>query len=262
MSKNKKLIILILFAALLFSGVFLFKSSGSGAKILWELSDGGKWLLPLIISASLIDSINPCAFSVLILTIAFLFSIGKLRSKIIQIGGFYIFGIFTIYILIGLGILQALHIFNTPHFMAKLGASLLIILGGINIINDLFPAFPLKLRIPHFAHHRMAELMEKGSVPTAFILGALVGLCEFPCTGGPYLMVLGLLHDKITYLKGLIYLLIYNIVFISPLVIILLLAGNFALPERIKIWQQSERSRMRLSGGIAMVILGILIFLL
>ena len=195
---NKKFAVLIFISVFIFGVVVFFKFSASGAEVLWNLSNGGKWLLPLLVAASLIDSINPCAFSILILTIAFLFSIGKLRSGILQIGGSYIAGIFAVYMLIGLGILQTLHLFNTPHFMAKVGALFLLILGAINIINQLFPSFPIKLRIPESAHRKMAELMEKSSVPTAFLLGGLVGLCEFPCTGGPYLMVLGLLHDQAT----------------------------------------------------------------
>ena len=108
----KKLLFLVLAAIVLFALVFFFRAGNIGTATLWNLSNGGKWLLPLVGVAALIDSINPCAFSILILTIAFLFSIGKFRSSILKIGGSYIFGIFVVYMLIGLGILQALHIFN------------------------------------------------------------------------------------------------------------------------------------------------------
>lgn len=259
---NKRLVILITVGVLLFASVIFFKAGNIGTTTLWNLSGEGKWLLPLVGVAALIDSINPCAFSILLLTIAFLFSIGKMRSGILKIGGAYILGIFVIYILIGLGLLQALHLFNTPHFMAKVGAVLLIALGAINLVNEFFPSFPIKLRIPHAAHRAMAELMEKGSIPTAFFLGGLVGLCEFPCTGGPYLMVLGLLHDQGTYLAGVGYLLLYNLIFILPLVIILLISSDALLLEKVKSWQRRERNMMRLGGGIAMVILGVIIFFL
>ena len=258
----KKLLFLVLAAIVLFALVFFFRAGNIGTATLWNLSNGGKWLLPLVGVAALIDSINPCAFSILILTIAFLFSIGKFRSSILKIGGSYIFGIFVVYMLIGLGILQALHIFNTPHFMAKVGATLLVALGAINLINEFFPSFPIKLRIPSAAHHKMAELMERSSVSMAFILGGLVGLCEFPCTGGPYLMILGLLHDQTTYFTGISYLLLYNAIFVLPLIIILLISSNAALLEKVKNWQQKKRSLMRLGGGIAMIALGIIIFLL
>jgi len=248
--------------ALLVAAVLFFRMGNIGTGALWSISNEGSWLLPLVLVAALIDSINPCAFGILLLTVAFLLSIGKARLGILKIGGAYVMGILAVYFLIGLGILQALHLFNTPHFMAKLGAGLLIVLGAINLISEFFPSFPLKPRIPHAAHKKMAELMEKASIPTAFVLGALVGLCEFPCTGGPYLMVLGLLHDNTTYLTGVGYLILYNAVFIIPLVIVLLIASDATLVEKVRAWKQSETKHMRLWGGIAMIILGLSIFLL
>jgi len=259
---SKKLGILVAVGIIFIGLIVLFRESGAGTAFLWRISDGGTWLLPLVGVSALIDSINPCAFSILILTIAFLMSIGALRSGILKIGASYVAGIFLVYLLIGLGIVGTLHIFSIPHFMAKLGAALLIVLGIINLVNHFFPAFPIKLRIPSFAHHKMAELMEKASLPTAFLLGGLVGLCEFPCTGGPYLMVLGLLHDQATYLKGFGYLILYNLIFILPLVIILAIASDRGLLERVQAWQRKENKFMRVGGGLAMIALGIIIFFL
>lgn len=257
---TKKLGFLLLGTVVLFGLVTLFRMENIGTTALWNLSEGGTWLLPLIGVAALIDSINPCAFSVLILTIAFLLSIGKMRSSVLAIGGAYILGIFLVYLVIGLGLLQALHIFDTPHFMAKVGASLLIALGLINITKEFFPAFPLRLAIPQVAHRKIATLMDKASVPTALALGALTGLCEFPCTGGPYLMVLGLLHDQSTYYAGAGYLVLYNLIFVLPLALILLIASDQTLLAKVQAWQQGERRLMRWGGGVAMVGLGAFIF--
>ncbi|MEK7661980.1 MAG: cytochrome c biogenesis protein CcdA [Patescibacteria group bacterium] len=257
---SKKLAILVSAVVLIFGVVLFLKIGNIGTTALWNLSNEGTWLLPLVGVAALIDSINPCAFGILLLTIAFLFSIGKMRGGVLKIGGVYILGLFTVYILIGLGILQALHLFNTPHFMAKIGSALLIVLGAINLINEFFPSFPIKLRIPQAAHHKMAELMNKASLPTAFLLGALVGLCEFPCTGGPYLMILGLLHDQVTYLSGVWYLILYNLIFVLPLLLILFIAGDGTLTEKVMEWKKSETKHMRVWGGIAMIVLGIIIF--
>jgi cytochrome c biogenesis protein CcdA len=259
---NKKLVLLVALSGTILALVVFFRFGSLGTNFAWNISNGGTWLLPLIAISALVDSINPCAFSILLLTVAFLLSVGKLRSSILAIGSSYIFGIFLAYLAIGLGILQALHLFNTPHFMAKVGATLLIALGAINLINEFFPAFPVKLRIPHSAHRAMAGLMDKASFPTAFLLGGLVGLCEFPCTGGPYLMVLGLLHDQVTYLRGLGYLLLYNLIFVAPLAILLLIASDSRLLAKAQEWQKQERRGMRIGGGIAMAALGLLILFL
>lgn len=257
----KRLAILVSLAILLGIAAIYFGSTSS-ASLVWKLSQGGKVLTPLVVIAALVDSVNPCAISVLLLTIAFLFSLGRLRSGIIKTGFLYIFGVFLIYLLIGLGILQALHIFGIPHFMAKVGAALLILLGGINLINEFWPSFPVKLGIPHSAHRKIAELMEKSSMPAAFFLGVFVGLCEFPCTGGPYLIVLGLLHDNQTYFLGLGYLILYNLIFVLPLLVLLFIASDKSLLNKIQEWKKTNLRGVRLWGSIAMIVLGIFIYMI
>jgi cytochrome c-type biogenesis protein len=257
---NKTLAALAGLGVLLLGAVIFLQWGAAGTALLWHLSHEGTWLLPLVVVASLIDSINPCAFSVLVVTIAFLFSLGKLRSNILRIGGSYILGIFVVYTLIGLGILQVLHLFDTPHFMAKVGAGVLIGLGLVSLANHFLPAFPLKPKIPAAAHHRMATLMETASLPSAFLLGGLVGLCEFPCTGGPYLMVLGLLYDQTTFAAGLGYLMLYNTIFVLPLGIILFISGDKSLVRKVEEWKREKTKTMRLGGGTAMVALGLIVF--
>ena len=252
----------VVLAAVLVGMILFFKLAPGGAGYLWNASRGGQWLLPLVLVASLLDSVNPCAFSVLLLTIAFLFSLGRARGQILKVGGFYIFGLFTVYLLIGLGIVGTLHLFNTPHFMARAGAIAMILLGLLNLINHYLPGFPIRLGIPQSAHQKMGGLMERASLPAAFVLGGLVGLCEFPCTGGPYLLVLGLLHDQGTYLKGLGYLVLYNLIFILPLWVVLALSSNQALLTKVQEWKKQETKKMHLYGGLGMIALGLLILLI
>lgn len=241
----------------------LLKSSSSATGFIWDLSAGGTRLFPLVSITALIDSINPCAFSILLLTIAFLFSLGTFsRTRILQIGSVYVLGIFVAYLSIGFGIIEALHLFNTPHFVGRIGALLLVALGIINLLNYFFPGFPIKLQIPKAAHGKIADLMQKTSLPAVFLLGALVGLCEFPCTGGPYLMVLGLLHDAQTKYRGLGYLIWYNVLFVLPLIITLLLASQREVLDKLQNWKRTNLKAVRLWSGIITVILGLLIYYL
>lgn len=216
--------------------------------------------MPLVVAAAFLDSVHPCSFSILLLTIAFLFGMQMGRKKILQIGGAYVAGIFIAYLFIGLGILQVLHLFDTPHFMGKLGAGLLIAFGAINIINEFFPKFPIKLRIPSALHDMMGGFMKKASFPAAFGLGVLVGICQFPCMGGPYLMVIGLLRDQLTYAKGFAYLLLYNIILIAPLVTVLWVAADKSLLAKMQEWKASNVGRVKFWAGLAMILLGVLIF--
>ncbi|KKR09750.1 MAG: hypothetical protein UT37_C0011G0007 [Parcubacteria group bacterium GW2011_GWA2_39_18] len=240
-------------------GIAILKYSPATASLVWNLSNKGAWLLPLVLISSILDSVHPCSFSILLITIAFLFGMQMTRNKILQIGGVYIAGIFTAYFLIGLGILKVLHLFNTPHFMGKLGATILIVFGVINLVNEFFPRFPIRLKIPSVSHTAMGRLMEKASVPAAFGLGILVGICQFPCMGGPYLMIIGLLHDQINYLKGFGYLLLYNAILIVPLVVVLWIAADKALVDKIQEWKRTNMGGVRFWAGLAMIIIGILI---
>ncbi len=217
-------------------------------------------MAPVIGGAALLDSLNPCAFSILLLTVAFLFSLGRNRHQILAVGGIYILGIFLVYLGIGLGILRALEVLQVPHFMSKVGATLLILFGGLGIIGHFFPSFPVRLKIPESVHAPMARLIDKASFPAALILGGLVGLTEFPCTGGPYLLVLGLLHDHATRLVGLGYLLVYNLIFVSPLIVILLIASREKLLAKVEAWKKDENKNMRLWGGVAALLLGAVMF--
>lgn len=216
--------------------------------------------LAVIGGAALVDSINPCAFSMLFLTITFLFSLGRDRKTVTKIGMVYIGGIFLVYISIGLGVLQALSFFNVPNGLAKIGALAIMLFAGIGIINEFYPRFPIKLKIPQGTHGILAKFIEKGSIPSAFVLGLLVGMFEFPCTGGPYLFVLGLLHDTTTFWSGFGYLAYYNFIFVLPLIIALLGATNAKVAEKIDILRRQETRKSRLILSLIMIALGAIIF--
>ncbi len=256
----KKTLITLAVITVAIIGIVVLKNSSGTSSFIWDLSDKGIWLLPLVLVSSLLDSVHPCSFSILLITIAFLFGMQMTRKKILQIGGTYIAGIFAAYLLIGLGILKILHLFNTPHFMGKLGATLLIVFGVINILNEFFPRFPLKLKIPQVSNSAMARLMERASFPAAFGLGLLVGICQFPCMGGPYLMVIGLLRDQVTYFSGFGYLTLYNLILIVPLIAVLWITADKKIVDKVQEWKKTNMKGFRFWAGLLMIIIGILIF--
>ena len=256
----KRIITILAIVTVAIVGVVLLKNLPGMSTFIWNLSQGGIWLLPLVLISAILDSVHPCSFSILLITIAFLFGMQMTRKKILQIGGLYIAGIFAAYFTIGIGLLKVLHLFNVPHFMGKLGATLLIVFGMLNIINELFPKFPIKLKIPSVSHTAMGRLMEKASFPAAFGLGLLVGVCQFPCMGGPYLMIIGLLHDKMTYFAGFGYLTLYNLILILPLVVVLWIAADKVIVDKVQEWKITNLKGLRLWAGSAMIIIGILIF--
>ena len=205
----------------------------------------------------LLDSVNPCAFAVILLLLAFLFTLRKSRGRILQLGGIYIFTIFVVYFALGLGILRAVRFSDNPHFVALLGSWLLIFLGIINLIEYQWPNFPVKLHLPGLAHQKTNQLIKRATIPATIGMGFLVGLCTFPCSGGIYVSIITLLNAKTTLFWGAIYLALYNILFVLPLIFILLAVGNRLTAKAWANWERQHALKIRLWYGLLMIALGL-----
>lgn len=221
-----------------------------------DLRDDRK-ILPLIIINGILDGINPCAIAVLLFFIGFLFMLQRTKVNIIASGIIYIAAIFVIYFLIGLGLLNAIKISAEPHFMAKLGAGLVIFLGVINLIGFVWQDLPLKLEIPEVSRKKILENLKRATYPSTIVLGILVGLCTFPCSGGIYVATIGLLSFKASYVSGLFYLVIYNLMFVLPLIIILCSTSNRFVIKKVTEWHHSKRRLMKLIMGLIMISFGL-----
>ena len=213
-------------------------------------------LLPAVVITGLLDSVNPCAFAVILLLLAFLFTIRKSRGQIIRLGAIYIGVIFLVYLAIGLGILSTVRLSEEPHFVARVGSYILIGLGVLNLIEYLWPAFPIKLHMPAAAHKKVNQLLKVATVPATIGVGFIVGLCTFPCSGGIYVSIITLLNAKTTLSWGLAYLALYNVLFILPLIIILLVVGNRVVAKQLGTWEREHALTLRLWFGVAMIGLG------
>ncbi len=224
--------------------------------------DRGFWSLwGVVTSSAFLDGLNPCAFAVLLFFIGFLFTLKKTRAKIWQMGLVYIGAIYLAYLLIGLGIAQAIVISGAPHLMAKIGAYLVIGLGVIQLLGIVFPAFPIRLRIPLDTKATLEKWMYKATLPASFIGGFLVGLCTFPCSGGIYVAIIGMLAAQSTATQGALWMLWYNLIFVSPLFILLLLSSNRKATEKLQNLEQAETTRVKLLIGAFMIALGAVILI-
>jgi len=236
-------------------GEALAEARAAGGPLPVGLANLGE-LLPAVVFTGLLDSINPCAFAVILLLIAFLFTIRESRRRVVQLGLVYIGMIFLVYFAIGLGILRAVRLSDDPHFVARAGSWLLIGLGAINLAEYFFPRFPIKLHMPAAAGDKTNEWLRKATVPATVGVGFLVGLCTFPCSGGIYVSIITLLNAKTTLGWGVGYLALYNVLFVLPLLAILAAAGNRLAAKRWAAWERGHARRIRLWYGLAMVALG------
>jgi cytochrome c biogenesis protein CcdA len=132
----------------------------------------------------------------------------------------------------------------------------------LNLAEALIPNFPVKLAIPSFIKPQIAGLMYKTTSISAFFMGVVVGLFEFPCTGGPYLMILSLLHDSSTILTGTFYLIYYNLIFVSPLVLIMILGSSQLVTGKLQSWRKQNSKVTSVVTALATLALGVIIFLI
>jgi cytochrome c biogenesis protein CcdA len=218
-------------------------------------------LLPLVLTTGFLDGLNPCAFAVLLFFIAFLFTIRRTSGTVWLMGLVYIAAIYLAYLLIGLGLMRAVLFSGNHHLMAKIGSWLVIGLGLINLKDYFFPQLPIHLRIPTIAHGTIQNWLKRATFPAAATGGFLVGLCTFPCSGGIYVAIVGLLAAKTTYLQGVGYLGLYNLAFVLPLFIILAGVGNRRVMHHIRLAERSSRRWVRLATGVGMVLVGVVILI-
>ena len=218
--------------------------------------------LPLVLSTGLLDSLNPCAISLLLIYIALMFTLEKGRKAILVFGAFYIGAIYITYFLLGLGLLRVFHLFGVPGLILQIGAWLAILFGILNLKEYFFPNLPVHIRMPYSVRQKANDIAYKASIPAAVMLGVLVGITEFPCSGAVYLTIVAYLQAKETLLSGALYLAIYNLMFVLPLMIIYLVASNRIIVEKIINTQEKLGKKMHLILAALMLALGTFLIVL
>jgi len=223
--------------------------------------------LPAVLMAAAVDGINPCAFTVLLLFITAMLaalqageqSVNAVRARLLSRGGVYIAAIFLTYLSLGVGLLKTLDFFTRQHAPARFGA-LLAILFGLWMLKDFFlPDWGWRLQAPGRVSLIARQSARKATVPALVVGGFLIGLCTVPCSGAVYLGVLSLLALQPTALLGYGYLVLYNIVFVLPLMGILLLAASRPSLNRLAHWNIHHKEWVRLALGSGVVVMGLLI---
>lgn len=217
--------------------------------------------LPVVILTAAIDSVNPCAIGVLVLLIATLLQLSKNKSKMVKVGVIYISAVFFTYLIAGFGLLAFIQRFNISEQLSWIVGVLVIILGIIEAKDFFWYGKGITLAIPARRAEQIKKMMKKVSVPGAVVLGIFVAAVELPCTGGPYLAITTLLA-KIGFSAQVFWLLVlYNFIFVLPLIIILTIVAFGVSAESVKAWKDKQKKWMRLFIGLIMIALGIALIL-
>ncbi|MCK4996683.1 hypothetical protein KAS08_00115 [Candidatus Pacearchaeota archaeon] len=211
-----------------------------------------KLTLGVVVISALIDSINPCAFGVLLFLMTVLLSMGS-SKRALKSGMIYTLVIFLVYLLAGLGIMRLITSFSILD-KVKIFAGIIVLIGGFIELKDFFwEGKGVSLKIPKGAKPKLEKYVHKGTLPALIVLGALVALVELPCTGGIYLAILSLIAEH--GMLGIFYLILYNLIFVLPLILITCFIYKGTRVEKINIWVQKNKRFMRLGAGLVMLFL-------
>jgi len=217
--------------------------------------------LVTVIGAALVDSINPCAIAVLLILIGALLATGNKR-RALQAGLAFTVSIYIVYFLFGLGLFSAIQISGLSYWFYKIIGGFAIAIGLLNI-KDYFwyGGGGFAMEIPKRWRPTLKRLLHSVTSPLgAFLMGFVVCLFELPCTGGPYLFILGLLAEKSTRMGAIPILLLYNLVFILPLIIITFMVFvGMTNVDKANEWKDKNIKVLHLIAGIIMLALGTLV---
>jgi cytochrome c biogenesis protein CcdA len=203
-----------------------------------------------IVFAGLVDGINPCAFTVIVFFITFLSFQGYRKREIAFTGIYFILAVFLAYLLLGIGLFNFLYRLKIFSYVLRivyaLIALLCFILGMLTVYDilrfkktnkaeDMVLKLPEKIKYYihrfiglHYRKTQKENTSKKGLsalVLSAIILGFGISFLEAVCTGQLYLPTIAfVLKTTNLKLQALAYLVLYNLMFIAPLIIVFLFA--------------------------------------
>ena len=227
-------------------------------------------MIPLlrVITLALADAINPCALAVMVMVlVSIIMSNPEKKSKVLLGGLSFTLAVFIGYMFYGFIIINFFKAFAQFSsviypYVTKGLACLAILLGIINI-KDFFCYKPGSLgsEMPLKMRPRVRQLIKKiTGCKGAFIIGIFVTIFLLPCTVGPYIIASGSLSG-LALMKIIPFLILYNLIFILPMLIItLLMYLGIASAEKISNWKERNIKYIHLITGLLLVGLGIVIF--
>ena len=202
-------------------------------EVLSRFESFGPWAVAL---AGLIDGVNPCAFTTIVFFLSTLAYLKKTRREMLLVGGGFTVGMFSAYFLLGLGLLGAVKAFSVSRGLSSglaWGVAIFAFaLAGWSLIDAVRyirsgDAKRVTLGLPKKLKDRIhkvirTHLTTRGLVIGSVTVGFLVSILESLCTGQVYLpTIVFMTRTPGMRAAAVSYLLLYNVMFILPLVGIL-----------------------------------------
>jgi len=224
-----------------------------------------------VVFAGLIDGINPCAFATLIFFVSYLTLSGRQGKEVLWVGGGFTLGVFLAYLAVGLGLYQVLEMVSeTLDVIAKIVYGVTgvfcLVLAGLSFrdykkaregdIHDMLLTLPEPMR------KRINATIRRGRKTRNYILGAfgagiMISFLELACTGQVYLPTIIFVSSiPELRLQAFLYLFLYNLLFILPLVVIFVLVYYGTTSKDLTHWLHEKAAAVKFAMSIVFIALG------
>lgn len=225
-----------------------------------------------VVAAGLVDGINPCAFATLIFFVSYLTLSGRKGKEVLFVGGAFTLGVFIAYLAVGLGLYQVLEMVSEA--MDLISKIVYILTGIFCLVLAVFSLLDflkarkgqingMLLKLPEPLRKRINATIRKGRstrqyIIGAFIAGILISFLELACTGQIYLPTIIFVSSiPELRLQAIFYLVIYNLLFALPLVIIFILVYFGTTSQDLTQFLQKNSALVKLAMSIIFIVLGV-----
>ncbi|MDA8083511.1 MAG: hypothetical protein M0024_07635 [Nitrospiraceae bacterium] len=213
-----------------------------------------------------LDSFNPCAFFVLFTLLGLLIHVQS-RGRILLVGGIFVFFSGFIYFIFMAAWLNIFLLTGQIAAVTIIAGVVALLIAAINIKDFFFFRKGVSLSIPEAAKpklfDRMRRLLKANSFPAIIagtvVLAAAANAYELFCTAGfPMVYTRILTLHALSRASYYLYLAFYNIIYIIPLGLVVVLFAVTLGARKLTEWQGQL---LKLFSGMMMLCLGLLLLI-
>jgi cytochrome c biogenesis protein CcdA/thiol-disulfide isomerase/thioredoxin len=224
-----------------------------------------------VLVAGLVDGLNPCAFATIVFFISYLTFVGRRRREVLAVGAAFALGVFVMYLGVGLGFLRFLAALPFLSAISRWVYGLTAVLCLVLAAGSLYDWWQarrgkpeeMRLKLPLRLRRWINRVIREGAglrafVPVAFVTGMAISIIELACTGQVYLpTILFVLSVPELQARARLYLVLYNLMFILPLVVVFLLAYFGTTSEQLAQFVNRRLATVKLAtAGLFLLLAG------
>ncbi|MBU1071233.1 GAP family protein [Patescibacteria group bacterium] len=214
----------------------------------------------LVTVTGLMNGLNPCALGLMMTFLGYLMVFGGKKNKdksVLVLGSLYLFGVVITYLLLGLVFYKLAYGLQRSVWVGAVK----YVLASIVFVFGLVQIFGIELSMPKKLSVWFGSLMKKLNGPISILVGGLTAVISAPCTLPVYVgTAMVLARSGMEPVKTLLYFIYYNILFVLPLLVVLILVYKGKRVVEMKEWSHKSERVLKIVGGVVLLFLSWFIF--